>query len=91
MGEMPNFDGLPRVRPLSAASGGDAHPGRPPQAGVQDLVFMQSADGSSSIDYCYQDEDYYIHYSPSVRENCYNYSTKTVTNDGDTKEGEFCR
>ncbi|MGJ8598271.1 YHYH protein [Sulfitobacter sp.] len=91
MGELPNFNDLPRVRPLSAASGGGAQPGRPPQGGVQDLVFTQSTDGSRSMDYSYQGEDYYIRYKPADAENCYDYTTKTVTNDGDVVEGKFCR
>jgi hypothetical protein len=91
MGELPNFNELPRVRPLLAASGGGAQPGCSPQGGVQDLVFTQSADGSRSMDYSYQGEDYYIRYGPTAAENCYDYTTKTVTNDGDVMEGEFCR
>ncbi|MEH6740849.1 MAG: YHYH protein [Sulfitobacter sp.] len=91
MGEVPNFNDLPRVRPLSASGGGGAQPGRPPQGGVQNLVFTQSADGSRSMDYIYQGEDYYIRYRPAATKNCYDYTTKTVTSDGEVMEGEFCR
>ena len=43
------------------------------------------------MDYSYQGEDYYIRYKPADAENCYDYTTKTVTNDGDVVEGKFCR
>ncbi|MGJ8611088.1 MAG: YHYH protein [Octadecabacter sp.] len=91
MGDVEDFDALPRVRPLSAANGGGAEPGRPPQGGVQDLVFTQSADGHRSMDYTYEGQAYYIRYAPAETENCYDYTTKTVTNDGAIVEGEFCR
>lgn len=91
MGAVADFDRLPRVRPLSAVSGGGAEPGRPPRGGVENLVFTQNADGSRSMDYSYEGQDYYIRYAPSGSPDCYDYSTSTVTNDGAVMEGEFCR
>ena len=91
MGEVPNFDALPRVRPLSAATGGGAQPGRPPQGGVEDLVFTQNDDGSRSMDYTYEGKPYYIRYAPAETEGCYSFTTKTVTNSGEVMTGEFCR
>jgi len=92
MGAVADFDRLPRVRPLSATGGGGgAEPGRPPQGGVENLVFTQNADGSRSMDYSYQGQDYYIRYAPSDTENCYDFTTSTVTNGGEVREGEFCR
>lgn len=91
MGESPDFDDLPRVRPLSATGGGGAEAGRPPAGGVENLVFTQEADGSRSMDYSYQGEDYYIRYEPADTANCYDYVTKTVTNDGEVIEAEYCR
>jgi hypothetical protein len=92
MGEISNFDDLPRVRPLSAAGGGrGVAAGRPPQGGVENLVFTQNGDGTRSMDYIYEGQDYYIRYAPSGNDNCYDYTTKTVTNGGDIVEGEFCR
>lgn len=91
MGTVADFDRLPRVRPLSAATGGGAEPGRPPRGGVEDLVFTQDEDGSRSMDYSYQGQDYYIRYTPSGTPNCYDYVTSTVTNGGEIMEGEFCR
>lgn len=91
MGAVADFDRLPRVRPLSAVSGGGAEPGRPPRGGVENLVFTQNADGSRSMDYRYDGQDYYIRYAPSGTPDCYDYSTSTVTNDGAVIEGEFCR
>lgn len=91
MGEVADFDSLPRVRPLAAATGGGAQPGRPPRGGVEDLVFTQSEDGSRSMDYSYEGAGYYIRYAPSDNENCYDFTTKTVTNGGEVLEGAFCR
>lgn len=91
MGTVSDFHRLPRVRPLSAAAGGGAEPGRPPRGGVEDLVFTQAANGSRSMDYRYQGQDYYIRYAPSGTPDCYDYITSTVTNGGDVMQGEFCR
>ncbi|MEO1748345.1 MAG: YHYH protein, partial [Pseudomonadota bacterium] len=75
MGKVADFDALPRVRPLSAVSGGGAQPGRPPAGGVTGLTFTQSANGQRSMDYSYRGQDYYIRYAPSSRDNCYNFET----------------
>lgn len=91
MGEVPDFAALPRVRPLSAASGGGAEPGRPPQGGVEDLVFTQNEDGTRSMDYTYEGEAYYIRYEPANSDGCYVFTTQTVTNSGELMSGEFCR
>lgn len=91
MGEVPDFDALPRVRPLTATAGGGAEPGRPPRGGVENLVYTQNDDGSRSMDYTYQGEPYFIRYKPTEKEGCYSFTTQTVTNDGDLMEGEFCR
>ena len=90
-GEVADFDRLPRVRPLLKEDGGGAAPGRPPRGGVQDLVFTESKDGSRRMDYTYMGEDYYIGYIPSTKPGCYNFSTRTVTNDGKIHTGEYCR
>ncbi|TDL86324.1 YHYH protein [Meridianimarinicoccus aquatilis] len=91
MGEVPDFDALPRVRPLSAATGGGTQPGRPPQGGVEGLVFTQNDDGSRSMDYTYEGEPYFIRYAPAKNEGCYSFTTQTVTNKGELMVGEFCR
>ncbi|WP_417271704.1 YHYH protein [Celeribacter sp.] len=91
MGEVEDFDRLPRVRPLVATDGEGAAPGRPPQGGVEGLVFTESPDGTRSMDYSYEGEDYYIRYSPSETEDCYTYETRTVTNGGELHTGEYCR
>jgi hypothetical protein len=91
MGVVTGFDRLPRVRPLSSVDGGGAEPGRPPQGGVDDLVFTQSQDGSRSMDYTYEGEAYFMRYSPAATEGCFDFSTKTVTNGGEIMAGEFCR
>ncbi len=85
MGDVPNVDDLPRVRPLNQFTG------RPPQGGVQDLVFTQDADGNRSMDYTYEGAAYYMRYSPTSRADCYTFETRTVTNDGAETSGEYCR
>jgi hypothetical protein len=91
MGKVADFARLPRVPPLAAAAGGGAAPGRPPQGGVQGLVFIESADGSRSMEYSYKGDDYYIRYAPSTRPGCYDFTTRTVTNGGKEHTGEYCR
>lgn len=91
MGIVADFDRLPRVGPLVATDGRGATPGRPPQGGVQDLVFTENADGSRSMDYSYQGEDHYIRYIPSGTPGCYDFTTRTVTNGGEVLTGEYCR
>jgi len=91
MGEVANFDRLPRVRPLSAPAGGGAEPGVPPRGGVQNLTMTQNDDQSRSMDYTYQGEDYYIRYAPSDTKGCFDFTTKTVTNGGEVKTAEYCR
>ncbi|MFQ6550245.1 YHYH protein [Aestuariibius sp. 2305UL40-4] len=91
MGEVAAFDALPRVRALTTADGGGVDPGRPPRGGVEGLVFTESADGSRSMDYTYEGEDYYIRYAPSESPGCYDFTTRTVTNGGQVVSGEYCR
>lgn len=91
MGVVSDFDKLPRVRPLEHVSGDKLGPGRPPRGGVDDLVFSQKDDGQRSMDYTYQGEDYFIRYAPAETPGCYDFQTRTVTNGGEVKSGEFCR
>ncbi|WP_372804295.1 YHYH protein [Loktanella salsilacus] len=92
MGEVPDIDTLPRVRPLGAAEGGRGpEAGQPPRGGVDDLVFVQDDDGTRTMTYSYQGGDYYIKYAPSETENCYNFETRTVTNGGALFAQELCR
>lgn len=91
MGEVPELDQLPRVRPLDMATGGGVEAGRPPQGGVDNLVFTQDVDGARSMDYTYKGEEYYIRYAPSDKDGCYDFTTKTVTNNGEVQSSELCR
>lgn len=92
MGEVADFDSLPRIAPLRPAQGSQPmEPGRPPAGGVDDLVFTQSDSGSRSLDYTYKGEAYYIRYKPSDASDCYDMETKTVTNNGVVKSGVYCR
>lgn len=92
MGEVADIRQLPRVSPLKASAGGrGSEPGRPPRGGVQNLVFTQHESGGRSMEYTYEGEPYFIRYEPSETPECYNFETKTVTNNGEHKNGEFCR
>jgi hypothetical protein len=90
MGEVADIRELPRTAPLTQAGQG-LDPGRPPQGGVEDLVFSQDASGLRSMDYNYQGEAYYMRYTPSQTPDCYDFETRTVTNDGEVVTGEYCR
>ncbi|MBU2993234.1 YHYH protein [Octadecabacter sp. 1_MG-2023] len=92
MGEVASLRDLPRTAPLTLASGGGGiEPGRPPRGGVEDLIFTQLPDGTRSMDYTYEGEAYYMRYSPSETAGCYNFETRTVTNDGALVSEEYCR
>ncbi|RJE78950.1 YHYH protein [Paracoccus sp. JM45] len=92
MGKVDDLKDLPRTAPLTnAATGQGSNPGNPPNGGVENLVFTQDEGGSRSMDYRYDGEDYYIRYSPSDQADCYNFESRTVTNDGKVETGEFCR
>lgn len=92
MGVVSDFDALPRVRPLSSADGGPGpEAGRPPAGGVEDLVFQESAEGQRTMRYSYQGVDYYISYAPSDTPGCYDFETRTITNNGVLFEQELCR
>lgn len=92
MGEVASMRDLPRVPPLSPAGGGrGVEPGRPPQGGVEYLVFTQDASGLRSMEYTYEGEDYYIRYTPAEAPGCYEFETRTVTNDGEVQTSEVCR
>ncbi|ASJ73330.1 YHYH protein [Granulosicoccus antarcticus] len=92
MGEVADFDSLPRIAPLRPAAGSSPmEPGRPPAGGVDDMVFAQNDSGTRSLDYSYKGVAYYIRYTPTETPNCYDMETKTVTNNGVVKSGEYCR
>ena len=92
IGEVASVRSLPRVPPLSAAAGGGRiEAGRPPKGGVENLVFTQDETGTRSMEYSYQGENYYMRYAPADQAGCYTFETRTVTNNGATVTGDFCR
>lgn len=93
MGEVPGLRDLPRVAPLKSNGffGSGQELGVPPKGGVQNLVFTQDADGRRSMDYMYKGEAYYMRYTPADTSDCYIFETRTVTNRGKVKTGEYCR
>ncbi|WP_415404453.1 YHYH protein [Tateyamaria sp. SN3-11] len=92
MGAVADIRDLPRISPLTPADGGPPlDPGRPPRGGVDDLIYSESADGVRSMDYTYQGEAYYMRYRPTETPGCYAFETRTVTNGGEVRTGEYCR
>lgn len=92
MGAVPDIRDLPRTPPLRAAEGSDEKTlGRPPRGGVEGLTFTEDENGKRSMDYTYEGEAYYMRYKPAEKSNCYLFETKTVTDDGAIKTGEYCR
>lgn len=92
MGEVADVRQLPKVAPLQAALGSRMmDPGRPPRGGVENLMFSKDSTGQRSMDYSYEGEAYYMRYAPSGTPNCYNFETRTVTNGGEVRSGEYCR
>lgn len=92
MGDVASARSLPRVPPLSPAAGGKGREaGRPPRGGVQNLIFIEDASGTRSMDYTYQGESYYTRYTPTGEADCFAFETRTVTDSGTIKTGEYCR
>ena len=92
MGRVDSVESLPRVPPLKPADGGKGpESGRPPRGGVEELVFSEKSDGKRRMDYLYKGEQYYIEYSLAEKPYCYQFESRTVTNNGTVQSGEFCR
>lgn len=83
---------LPRVSPLSGDTQKIRADQRPPQGGVENLKHTASEDGSRTMTYSYQGEEYFTTYSPSAEgENCYDFKQRTISNGGKIESGTFCR
>jgi len=92
MGAVPDIRDLPRISPLRPAEGSDAKTdGRPPRGGVQGLAFTEDTGGARSMEYTHEGAAYYIRYRPADTPGCYLFETRTVTDDGAVKTGEYCR
>lgn len=83
MGESVNFDSLPRV-------GINRPSGIPPENGVENFTFTEHDDGLRTLTYDYRGESYYINYTPTDTQNCYDFEYKTITNNGRVESGEYC-
>ena len=82
---------VPRVRPLSRQGGGGGRTsGRPPAGGVQGLVHRVEASGLHALEYTYNGQPYYLHYTPRP-DGCFDFETSTVTSNGVLETGVFCR
>jgi len=83
---------LPRVAPLSGDTQKIRADLKPPTGGVENLTYSISKDGSRTMTYSYQGEEYYTTYSASAEDNsCYDFKQKTISNDGKVQTGTFCR
>jgi phosphatidylethanolamine-binding protein (PEBP) family uncharacterized protein len=83
---------LPRVAPLNGTDPDMRNNLTPPQGGVRNLSHIISDDGTRTMTYTHDGNEYYVIYSPSDSgENCYDFSQKTVSNGGIEESGEFCR
>lgn len=83
---------LPRVSPLSGDTQKIRADLRPPRGGVENLKHVVSDDGSRTMTYSYQSEEYFVTYSPSTQgENCYDFKQRTISNGGNIESGTFCR
>ncbi len=83
---------LPRVAPLSGDTQGIRADLRPPAGGVENLTHTVSEDGSRTMRYSYQGEDYFTTYTSSNQgESCYDFTQKTISNGGKVEAGTFCR
>ena len=83
---------LPRVSPLSGDTQKIRADLKPPSGGVENLIHTVSKDGSRTMSYSYQGEEYFTTYKPSTKgENCYDFTQKTISNDGKLQTGTFCR
>ncbi|MCX2840908.1 YHYH protein [Microbulbifer thermotolerans] len=82
---------LPRVAPLAGDNPIRADL-RPPREGVENLRHTIAEDGSRTMSYSYQGEEYYVTYRPrDDRRNCYEFEQKTITHGGIVERGTFCR
>lgn len=83
---------LPRVSPLSGDTQGIRADLRPPQDEVENLSHTISKDGSRTMRYTYQNEEYFTTYRLlEESENCYEFKQKTISNGGKIETGTFCR
>lgn len=84
---------LPRVSPLKAQQAENHRSDlKPPPQGVQNLTFEESANGTRTMRYDYQGENYYTIYTPVVgQNNCYQFEMKTITGNGQVTQGTYCR
>jgi len=83
---------LPRVSPLNGDTEKMRADLKPPTGGVKNLTHIASKDGTRTMSYTYQGEEYFTTYKPSTKgENCYDFTQKTISNDGKLETGTFCR
>ena len=81
---------LPRVSPMRGAFiRSDLNP---PRGGVENLQHSETADGTRTMTYSYQGEDYYSIFKPSTSDpKCFDFNQRTISNDGAVESGTLCR
>jgi len=81
---------LPRVSPMRGSSiRSDL---KPPRGAVENLQHSETVDGTRTLSYTYQGEDYYSKFTPSANDaNCFDFEQRTISNNGKVEAGTFCR
>lgn len=83
---------LPRVAPLSGDTQKIRADLKPPKEGVKNLKHTISENGTRTMTYTYQGEEYFTRYTPSdQKKNCFDFKQKTISNGGKVESGTFCR
>jgi phosphatidylethanolamine-binding protein (PEBP) family uncharacterized protein len=83
---------LPRVPPMSGDNTAARSELTPPSGGVENLTHTIASDGTRTMTYTHNGDNYYVTYSPSSTEDyCYDFEQKTVSNGGIIETGTFCR
>jgi len=72
-------------------TGGRKVTGRKPSGGVQNLKLVEGKDGARSMTYEWQGKTYFFNYKPSSQANCWDFSEKSFTTNGEVVNNTYCR
>jgi YHYH protein len=81
----------PRVAPLSKQGGGGKPPGEKPQGGVSNLALVAAADGTRTMTYTHNGQNYSIQYKPGVTAGCFDFEETSFTTKGVLTKSTYCR
>jgi len=63
----------------------------PPPGGVQNLKLVEDKDGVRTMTYDWQGKSYFYRYKPSSQPNCWDFSEKSFTTNGEILNDTYCR